>query len=970
MSNALRFMQCLPFGRQSKLYQPLRSDCHNGSRLMSLFTAVSVILGSLLGFSAGVVAEENAVIEEVVVTGSRIARKELISVSPINTLDEEQIEISGSNSVATILNELPAAGIPGSVDTATNFRTTTTGLNTIDLRNLGTEKTLVLLNGRRHIGGSAGSQSVDLSMIPTALVERVEVVTGGAAAVYGSEAVAGVVNFILKDDFEGIEIYSRYGSSDGVDGGGADETDVSFLLGNNFADGKGNATVFLGFSDRGVLRSRDRDISANDAVNSSFGPKGVVGLPGGGFVTQDDQTGLFDKAFVSAEDGFNRNQRRLIRVPSKRIQMNSNINYEFNERANVFAEFAYNELESDSSLEPIIAGQFISVGSLASNTNLPIDNPFIPAELLSAINQSAIDANIADVTEVTFRRRMVELGNRTRDVQRRIFRAAFGVNGSIDDNLKYEVYYQYGDFVQDQTNGGVFHTKNFYDALRAEPDGNGGFQCRDEFARGLGCVPINIFGAGSVTQEMLDWISVDSQVSSRMNQDVFSASVSGSLFEMPAGSFDFAAGYEWREESSQFNSDALAQSGLTSGNTTPNTAGEYDVSDYFVEAIVPLLSEAPAAKYLGLELAYRLSDYSTIGSADSYKASLDWQPIEDLKVRGGFSTAIRAPFIEELFDPGSETFRDFVDPCALGGVGGSSASGLENDVYQQQSAEVQANCASIPGTATLDPFAENIRSAGGFDKGNPDLGEESAETFTIGFVYTPAAIEGLSVTLDYFDITIEDAIDNFTAQTTVDQCVRQPDFPNNPFCNLIERDPSTGLVLRIDALAINAAEAEATGIDFSFKYSAEVGPGNLGLDLIGTHSMSNDFIPFDGGEVIDNQGEIGYPDWKANLTARYQFDAWSASWSTRYIRSVNVENDSVEAFGKIGSYLYHDVQARYVFGDERRYTAFVGIDNVFDKEPPFLGQGIPGDVTGTNTAADVYDAIRRYWYVGFELALN
>ena len=187
---------------------------------------------------------------------------------------------------------------------------------------------------------------------------------------------------------------------------------------------------------------------------------------------------------------------------------------------------------------------------------------------------------------------------------------------------------------------------------------------------------------------------------------------------------------------------------MTSGNTTPNTSGEYDVSDYFVEAIVPLLSEAPAAKYLDLELAYRLSDYSTAGNADSYKASLDWQPIEDLRVRGSFSTAIRAPLIEELFDPGSETFRNFVDPCALGGVGGSSASGLENDVYQQQSAEVQANRASIPGTATLDPFAENIRSAGGFDKGNPALGEESAETFTTGFVYTPAAIEGLSVTMD------------------------------------------------------------------------------------------------------------------------------------------------------------------------------------------------------------------------------
>ncbi|MBL6824189.1 MAG: TonB-dependent receptor, partial [Luminiphilus sp.] len=430
---------------------------------------------------------------------------------------------------------------------------------------------------------------------------------------------------------------------------------------------------------------------------------------------------------------------------------------------------------------------------------------------------------------------------------------------------------------------------------------------------------------------------------------------------------DFAAGYEWREESSQFNSDALAQSGLTSGNTTPNTEGEYDVSEFFVEAIVPLIEGAPAAEYLGLELAYRLSDYSTIGNADSYKVSLDWRPIDDLRVRGGFSTAIRAPFIEELFDPGSETFRNFVDPCAFGGTGGASATGED---YQVQSAAVQANCATIAGTASLDPFGQNIRSAGGLAAGNPDLGEETSETTTFGFVYTPAALEGFSMTIDYYEIVVEDAISGFTAQTTVDQCVRQPNFPNNPFCSLIQRDPVSGLVLRVDNLDINAAEFEAKGIDFSFDYGLDLGPGDLKLNLIGTHSISNDFLPFVGGEVVDSQGEIGVPDWKANFTAQYVLEDWSVAWSTRYIDGVNVENDSIDAFGKLGSYVYNDIYVRYVFGDDRNYTAFVGIDNVFDKEPPFLGQGVPGDVTGTNTAADVYDAIRRYWYVGFEVALN
>ena len=923
-------------------------------------------------------AESDEPIEEIITTGSRIARTELQSVSPITIVNEEAIEFAGANSIATILNELPSAGVPGSVDTATNFRTVTTGLNTVDLRNLGTARTLILVNGRRHVGGSAGSPTVDVSMIPVSLVERVEVVTGGAAAAYGSEAISGVINFIMKDDFEGVELNTRYGSSDGVDGGGADEQDISILVGGNFGGERGNAVIYAGYSDRGILNSRDRDISANDAVNSSFGPKGVFFVPEdvndpvirdddgniisgtpGFFATLDEGTGSFLKPFNNAEDGFNRNQRRIIRVPSTRVQVNANINYELNSRANLFTEVAYNQLESFSRLEPIFAGQFISVGNLAANIDMPIDNPFMPDDLRDEILRRDPDTEL-----ITMRRRMVELGGRTSDVQRRVFRGAMGLNGELTDTLDYEVYYQYGNFGQDQTNGGVFNTKNFYDALRAEPDGQGGFQCSDSFARGLGCVPINVFGPGTITDEMLGWVGVDSQVTSRMSQQVVSASVSGYPVELWAGDLGLAVGYEWREEKSKFNSDSLAQSGLTSGNTTPNTVGEYDVNEFFIEAIVPLLSDAPAAEYLGLELAYRLSDYSTIGDADAYKVSLDWQPFDDLRVRGGVSTAVRAPFIDELFDPGSETFRNFVDPCALGGVGGPSASGLPNDVYETQTAAVQANCAQIPGTATLDPFALNIRSAGGLAAGNPNLEEESSDATTIGFVYTPSYVEGLSVTLDYFEINVDKAISSFTAQTTVDQCVRQPSFPNNPFCDLIQRDPVTGLVLRIDALAINVAEFEATGVDFSINYAMEVGPGDLRLNLFGTHSMSNDFIPFAGGNVVDSQGEIGVPDWKANLNASYLLDDWSFAWTTRYIDGVNIENDQL-ALGTISSYVYNDVQARYHFGDNNQFTAFVGIENVFDKEPPFLGQGIPGDVTGTNTAADVYDAIRRFWYLGF-----
>ena len=956
------------------------------------------ILTLILPGGVALAADDEQVLEEVVVTGSHIPRKDLISVSPVRVISTEAIDLSGVNSVATLLNELPAAGVPGSVDTGTNFRTTTTGLNTIDLRNLGVARALVLVNGRRHVGGSAGSPTVDVSMIPTQLVDRVEIVTGGASAVYGSEAISGVINFITKDDFEGVEFYSRAGRAQL---GGAKERDFSILAGGNFDEGRGNATVYAGYSDRGILYSRDRDLSANDATNSSFGPKSsfFVGASSlrpelmrddpsdpveymSGFITQDDDTSAWDKEFVSAEDGFNRNQVRLIRVPSKRVQFNANLTYEVNPNFNFFSETSFKNLTSESQLEPTIVGQFISVGPGIQNINLPYDNPFIPdniktlvdaadahalAEHAAAAAAFAADSTLDDpgdapeaTTELTMRRRFVALGPRTGDIQRRVFRTVLGVKGEISDNFDYEFYYQYGNFSQDQTNGGVFNSLNFYQALRVEENDDGDLQCVNEIARSLGCVPLNVFGRGSIEGEALDWVSVDSQNTSRMRQQVASFTVFGTAFSLPAGDLGVAFGAEWREEKSTFNSDSLAQSGLTSGNSTPNTVGVYDVNEYFVEAVIPILADIPGINYLGLELAARSADYSTIGSAESYKASVDWRIAEGLRFRGGYSNAVRAPNIDELFDPGSETFRSFVDPCAFGGMGGMSADGETE--YEEQSATVQAHCATFAGTATLDPAGVSlITSAGGLSAGNPDLEEESSDTVSYGFVYSPPQVAGLNFTVDYFDIEITDAIAVFTAQTTVDQCARQ----GGAFCTLIERDPMNGLVNRIDALAINVAEYQADGVDFSADYTFSVGTGEMYVSLNGTRSLSNDFVPFAGGDTVDSQGETGVPDWKANVSLVYDLAGLRIGWSTRYISGVEIENDR-PAFGDVDSFLYHDLHISYTLAEQ--YEFFIGADNVLDEEPPMYGQGTPGDVTGTNTAADVYDPIRRYWYAGVKLS--
>jgi len=561
-------------------------------------------------------------------------------------------------------------------------------------------------------------------------------------------------------------------------------------------------------------------------------------------------------------------------------------------------------------------------------------------------------------------RRFRELGPRTSDVQRRQFRTLVGLEGDFGDGWSYDAYYQYGNNSQDQTNGGVFNALNFWQALQTEDDGSGGHQCADAVARSLGCVPINVFGRGSITGAALDWVSTDSQLTTRMTQHVAAASVSGSLFELPAGPLDVAMGVEWREEKSKYNSDSLAATGLTSGNSIPNTVGSYNVEELFAEAIVPIATSG-IGEYLGLELAARYANYSTIGSNGAYKVGLDWRPMEGLMIRGGWSRAVRAPNINELFNPGSETFRSFVDPCALGGKGGLSGDGVTT--YVAQSAQVQANCATYgAGIQTLDPFHLNIRSAGGFASGNLDLKSEEATTYTIGAVYSPSEIPGLNMTVDYFDIKIEGAISSFGAQTTVDQCVRQPVFPDNPFCSLIQRQAGTGLVLRIDAQAINAAILHTKGVDFSLDYSTDLGEGLINFNMNGTYADENVFTPFIGGDEVSVIGSIGAPKWKANATVTYDINSWRVGWSTRFIDNVVPDPESPDAFGgSVGSFFYNDIQARYSFGDSGQYELFAGVDNVFDKEPPFLGQGRPGDVTGTNTAADVYDAIRRYVYAGF-----
>ena len=915
-------------------------------------------------------AAEDAEIEQMVVTGSRVARSGLTTPTPVTVIDSEELALQGALNLENILNELPAFG-PGISSTNSNFFVSASGLSLVDLRNIGTDRTLLLVNGRRHVGGFQGTTAVDLNSIATPLIDRVDVVTGGASAVYGSEAIAGVVNIILKDDFEGVDLRVQGGITDEGDGG---EFQLSGTIGGNFADGRGNAVLSMTYVNADPVRSVDRPLSSIDRFRSttggeiapafsSFIPSGRFDVEGnsqstGAEFTFDENGNLVTVGDV-ANFGFNRNAFRLIRVPSERFLLSGKADYEIFDGINVFLEGTYAGTNAFTESEPIAFGSNTTVGVSADAPllQIPTDNPFVPTPIFDAATANGEET-------IFFSRRGVEFGPRTASIERQTFRVATGVEWEINDRWSSEAYYQYGRVTSAQFNGGVFNVERMQQALNveADPDNPGGFRCDDPLARAQGCVPINLFGAGSITPEALAYVETISTFDSTVEQQVASASVAGEVLDLPAGPLGVAGGVEYREEKSQFIPDPLSIAGISSGNQSAEVRGSYDVIEAFAEVVVPLISEAPFAEYLGVEAAVRVADYSTVGTTTAYKFGGEYSPVSDIRFRAVWARAIRAPNIGELFQPPSQTFVSVTDPCAASVIPTAPDPALR-----------QANCFAIPGIdASFEPDQADLQSISGFNSGNPDLDEERADTLTIGAVITPRWISGLSLTMDYFNIEIDDAIQGFTRQTTVNQCVDQPDFPDNVFCNLITRDPVDGTIQGIDNRQENVATQIAEGIDFEFNYLFDLETaglsdwGSVSFNWRGTYLIENSNIPFAGAIKDRDEGEVSDAEFRWNLRTTWERGPLQVSWLFRYIGETVISNE-VDVFeGTIGRETYSDFTVRYLFDvGGVSMDAFAGVENAFDNVPPFIGSPFNAiNVTGTETASDVFDAIGRRFFFG------
>jgi iron complex outermembrane receptor protein len=931
---------------------------------------------------------ESAPASEIVVTGSRIARPDLTSTVPVAVVGSQDIQRDAAINIQDTLVELPQVGV-GTTRTNSNFLTGANGVATVNLRNLGSSRTLVLVNGRRFVAGIAGTSAVDLNNIPTEFIERVEVVTGGASAVYGSEAIAGVVNFILKDRFEGISVRGQYNITERGDN---PRYYGSITAGTSFgADDRGSFIGHFSYDNDSGLMSNDRRISREDCYfdicgpggYSSYSPQGRFQLLGANGAPQAAFNGgsLFsfnpsNQVIAGGGAGFNRNGVRRISVPVERYLAAGLFRYDVSNDIRAFAEITYAKVRSSSQIEALALDGTDIYDGAAQGFGIGIDNPFLPAAVQAAIAARNSDANAAnDVRYIGFRRRQNEVFDRSNDNRRDTWRVAAGLRGDLG-NWNWEGSYVYGR-LHDFTASEDIDNNRYRNALDAVRLADGSIVCRSEAARAEGCVPINIFGFGTASPEASAYVRAVVPKSEDIvnEQHVVAASIAnGNLFSLPGGDVGIALGAEYRKERSVDDLDILTNTGGNSGNMIPDTVGAFDVWETFAEINVPLISDS-FVDYLGVTGAVRYSDYSQpqVGSVWSWNVGGELAPFSGLRFRAVYANANRAPNISEFASAPGETFAGVTDPC--------------NGVTATTAGEIGAACRAIPAVAAaiaangrLEYTLADLQSINGFVGGNPDLAEETAKTLTVGAVIQPQQIPGLSLTVDYFDINVEDAISTVGRDLSIEQCLLTAE---PVFCNNVYRDANTGFVTRVDDQLVNVANLSTRGIDVGLRYGRRLNIlGNDRLDVSGNYTylieyktQANPSAP-----VRDLAGEVGYAEHRASARATYGIDEFSLSWQVNYIGASVGDIDYVgdttvygntltlDELNQIGDAFYHDLQLRWDIGEDRNYSFYVGVDNVFDRQPPFLpGTPFAASPTGTETAADVYDPFGRRFYAGAQL---
>ncbi|NND59646.1 MAG: TonB-dependent receptor [Gammaproteobacteria bacterium] len=909
--------------------------------------------------------------EEVIVTGSRIPRKDLTGPSPVSVYDTSNILQSGATSVGQMLREIPAVAGGAQTTTVNNGGT---GSQNISLRGLGSTRTLVLINGRRA-PDSSGSNSgvVDLNTIPIAMVERVEVLKDGASAIYGSDAIAGVVNVILKKDFQGVAIAVQTGRS-GESDGEKDEWSVTF----GDATDKSNYIMSLTRVEESetVAGNRDWAKQAKFLLFGEWVDGGSSAPPWGqydGLTLGPDYAGGSEagglKSYSSATDSYNYAPINFQRQPNERwianisggTQVDALSNAGIFESTRLFGEFQYIDRESAYALaeQPLAPLAFYGFSAPYS-----ADNEYNPTGM--------------DISD--WRRRLVEDGPRTGFTEIQTVRTVTGLEGELSNGMIWEAYVNYGEVDYSNSYGPLFDLNKVALAVgptardgdgvvRCDTDGDGAFTDDDDQA----CVPLNTFGENSITQEMVDYTSFRQNESNKVTQKVYALSLTKpDVFELPGGGVGIAGGIVRREETGLYTPDALvaqlAETGAVTGTPSDTTQGSYEVDELYFEARLPIID------ILEADLGFRYSDYDTFGDTNNWKAGMQLRPNDGLLIRGSASTSFRAPTISALFGGSGISFPSVSDPCAS-----NPTQNCIND--------------GVP-AAGFTQISTQVRTLVG---GNPTVEPEEADTFTVGFVWQPDFLEGSAFALDYWDIALDNPITGVGAGVILSQCAETGEF-----CNKIDRfgpGPNEGAPILLDNRTTNAGAIDTNGFDLLAEWRGiETGIGTLGIRWEG--AVLNEYDKTQANGVVtphagyfrdDEDGHFAELRWtlsgileRGPLTVQADFrfidevtefgsdlvgSCWDSVAMAVSVPGVNegltcVTPSSPEAVNNLGNFQrtidsasYVDLYASYSFSDN--LIVYGGIDNALDEDPPLSVDGF-----NDNTDVRTFDTIGRYFYLG------
>lgn len=930
---------------------------------------------------------------DIVVTGSRIASPSATAASPLQVIGAAQIQQSGVINVQDVLLQNPTFGVPSVSRTNSSFSTQGAGIATVNLRNLGEDRTLVLVNGRRFVSGLPGSQAVDLNVIPTQFIERIDTLTGGASAVYGSDAVAGVVNFVYKTKFDGLQLDAQTGISQYGDGF---DRQVNLLAGKNFADGRGNIMVFGGYSKQGTVLKRDRSTEAGSSAVDRTSLANLTGLdadlftpvellsgftPGGRFYAGDrtfsygNDNVLRDCTDVSC-GGFNRSDFRYLAVPVERYTAAMRGNFEVSSALNLFVEGNYAKTKANTEIEPFPLSS--DLVNLSNGGNINVENqfgrnPFVP----DAIYNAATDTDGDGYRDIYFDRRLADFGPRTSRSSRDLFRIAGGANGKFGatEQFSYEVYGIYGQTKDSQVGSGQYDSRRFLQALNSYRNPvTGAIECVDAAARADGCVPANLFGINSLAPAAA-YIEAPTTLDSKVTQTVAGGNVSGKLFSLfGADPIGFSVGGEYRRETSSNAFDLLTQQGLNGNNALPSTRGSFHLFEGFGETIVPLLQDRPFFHSLSIRGAVRVSDYSTIGTTVSYNYGGEWAPIQDVRFRVMQARSVRAPNINELFQPAQQDFPSGLqDPCL--GVTANTAGTLGTQC--RAAAGVAANIAANGAFTGNQADLQGITSFGG---GNPALQEEKGDSFTAGVVINPRSIAGLRnlvVTVDYYNIRIKDAIVSTPLQFILNQCYNGG---LQQFCDLIVRRAapvgpnSAGSLDEVNTSPVNSGGVKTSGLDVVVDWRTNLAnlglAGNLNLKGSYTHLISGYTIPAPGAERDYFAGELGASRDRFTVVSGYDLDGVGLTVTGTWLGQASLDDQFTGA--RPGSNIAYRVRPQFYLDSQLRFRTadnfefYVGGFNLLNNKPPFVAD--IGSDAGQDTYTSAYDPLGRRYYAGFRLS--